>query len=213
MYCQECCILLHRLLPFHRILSWNGGHFEKTTLHAMGYVLHLGHKGKPCPNNSGKDEQEDEEMEGLDDIGVPPAENKHIADDIVKTVDVIDTAGVFRHTVRWCYCRGGLDRPTQLFQMGLFPASLQRPETAFTFNVLDYFHIDAMECSTSASNFVTKVRRLTNNAFPHTVRVSIIVLMIGTTYHVAISESPQRAFTCVSNVARSSEPKTFWLWA
>jgi hypothetical protein len=41
--------------------------------------------------------------------------------------------------------------------MGLFAASLQRPETAFTFNVLDYFHIDAMECHTAASNFVAKI--------------------------------------------------------
>ncbi|KAG2108609.1 uncharacterized protein F5147DRAFT_799314, partial [Suillus discolor] len=57
----------------------------------------------------------------------------------------------------------------QLLQAGLFPASTTRPRTAFTFEVLDHFLIDALECKTSAMSFFEKIRRLTNNAFPDTV--------------------------------------------
>ena len=44
---------------------------------------------------------------------------------------------------------------------------------AFTFEVLDHFHIDAMECKTAALNFYNKLRRLTNNVFPTTAPVSV----------------------------------------
>jgi hypothetical protein len=38
---------------------------------------------------------------------------------------------------------------------------------------LDYFEIDVLECKTSAMNFFNKLRRQTNNAFPHRVPVSL----------------------------------------
>ncbi|KAI6041972.1 hypothetical protein EDC04DRAFT_2601277 [Pisolithus marmoratus] len=48
----------------------------------------------------------------------------------------------------------------------LFPASISKPKTAFTFAVLDHFLIDALECKTSAMSFYQKLKRFTNNAFP-----------------------------------------------
>jgi hypothetical protein len=36
---------------------------------------------------------------------------------------------------------------------------------------LDSFEIDALECKTSAMSFFNKLRRQTNNAFPHRVPV------------------------------------------
>jgi hypothetical protein len=57
-------------------------------------------------------------------------------------------------------------------RLGLYPASIERPETAFTFSLLDYFQVDAVECKTSANNFYNKLRRLTNSLFPDTVPVS-----------------------------------------
>ncbi|KAI6008512.1 hypothetical protein EDC04DRAFT_2610915 [Pisolithus marmoratus] len=48
----------------------------------------------------------------------------------------------------------------------LFPASISKPKTAFTFTVLDHFLIDALECKTSAMSFYQKLKRFTNNAFP-----------------------------------------------
>jgi hypothetical protein len=76
------------------------------------------------------------------------------------TINVVHTTGVFRHKVCWCQC-------PQLFQIQLFPASHVQPETAFTFDVLGHFYINAIECKTSAASFSKKLCHLTNNAFPH----------------------------------------------
>jgi hypothetical protein len=59
----------------------------------------------------------------------------------------------------------------------LFPASYKKPQTAFTFEVLDHFHIEAMECKTSAGSFYAKLKRFTSNAFPDTIPVSDIFII------------------------------------
>jgi len=84
----------------------------------------------------------------------------------------VDVLGVFQHRLRWCQCQQAEPAYAQLLRLGLYPASIERPETAFTFSLLDYFHIDAVECKTSANNFFNKLRRLTNSLFPHDVPVS-----------------------------------------
>jgi hypothetical protein len=60
--------------------------------------------------------------------------------------------------------------------MGLYPASMSHPAMAFTFQMLEYFHTDTMECRTSTSNYFNKLRRLTNESFPDTVPVSTAIL-------------------------------------
>ncbi|KAG1892058.1 hypothetical protein F4604DRAFT_1875513 [Suillus subluteus] len=64
-------------------------------------------------------------------------------------------------------------REWMLLRAGLFPASSTRPKTVFTFEVLDHFLIDTLECKTSARSFFEKLTRLTNNAFPDTVPVNL----------------------------------------
>jgi hypothetical protein len=61
----------------------------------------------------------------------------------------------------------------QLLRAKLFPASFIHPETAFTFDVLDHFRIDALECKTAAMNFMSKIARISNEAFPATVPVGL----------------------------------------
>ncbi|KAI6015950.1 hypothetical protein EDC04DRAFT_2608628 [Pisolithus marmoratus] len=60
--------------------------------------------------------------------------------------------------------------PSLLDLVRLFPASISKPKTAFTFDVLDHFLIDALECKTSAMSFYQKLKRFTNNAFPERER-------------------------------------------
>ena len=88
---------------------------------------------------------------------------------------IVHTTGVFQHRIRWCTCIGCPGRHMQLFQMRLFSCSSRRPRTVFSFDVLDYFTIDAMECKTAAQSFYTKIRHVTNNAFPHMVPVRIFL--------------------------------------
>jgi hypothetical protein len=86
---------------------------------------------------------------------------------------VVTSSGVFRRRIRWCQCSGAADTHIQLLRLQLFSATIKRPSTAFTFDVLDHFHIDAMECKTAGLNFYNKLRRLTSNAFPATAPVSV----------------------------------------
>ncbi|KIK73637.1 hypothetical protein PAXRUDRAFT_177903, partial [Paxillus rubicundulus Ve08.2h10] len=60
----------------------------------------------------------------------------------------------------------------------LFPASISRPETAFTFNVLDHYRIDNLECKTTATSFFSKLLRLTPKGTPVPVR-GIFIHIIG----------------------------------
>jgi hypothetical protein len=172
----------HKLLPFHRIQKWNGKYFAKTTLHDQGYVLHLGHHGGMCPDTEDPWLDVEETLPGMDNVDLLQdgieEQTKNVLEDGL--VNIVHTTGVFKHKVRWCQCQSAPDKTVQLFELRLFPASHLKPETAFTFDVLEHFHIDAMECKTAAASFIKKLRRLTNNAFPHMVPVSFTVIHVYT---------------------------------
>ncbi|KAI6159316.1 hypothetical protein EDD17DRAFT_1486824 [Pisolithus thermaeus] len=84
---------------------------------------------------------------------------------------IVHTEGIFSHEVSVCKCPGSdpNDWHLDLLHQRLFPASISKPKTAFTFDVLDHFLIDALECKTSAMIFYQKLKRFTNNAFPERV--------------------------------------------
>ncbi|KAF8258334.1 hypothetical protein EI94DRAFT_1774220 [Lactarius quietus] len=63
---------------------------------------------------------------------------------------VVDRSGIHEIGVSWCHCSGA-------------------PEQAFTFCVLDDFHLDNLECKTTLNQFFSCLRRLTNDEFPNTV--------------------------------------------
>jgi hypothetical protein len=183
--CIHCCLETHKYHLFHRIQIWNGRYFQTSSLYAQGHVVFLGHEGRPCPQNHSAmfDHNKDVFVEGVDlsweeeqdlegsqnDEEVESLEN--LSEDLLV---LVHTTGIFRHRVRWCTCPGSPERHIQLLRMRLFSCSLKRPRTAFSFNVLDHFYADAMECKTSAQSFCSKLRRLTNNAFPHMVPVSTL---------------------------------------
>ncbi|KAI6096114.1 hypothetical protein EV401DRAFT_2062325 [Pisolithus croceorrhizus] len=84
---------------------------------------------------------------------------------------IVHTEGIFSHEVSVCKCPGSdpNDCHLDLLYQRLFPASISKPKTAFTFDVLDHFLIDALEYKTSAMSFYQKLKRFTNNAFPERV--------------------------------------------
>ena len=86
---------------------------------------------------------------------------------------IVASTGVFKRWIRWCHCAKSSDQYVQLLlRAKLFPASFKNPKTAFTFDVLDHFRLDALECNTAAMNFMSKIRRMTDEAFPSRVPVS-----------------------------------------
>jgi hypothetical protein len=61
-------------------------------------------------------------------------------------ITIIDRSGVHEIGVRWC-CPNAPESDMQLMAAGLFPATFQNPKTAFTFQVLEEFHLDNLECN------------------------------------------------------------------
>lgn len=148
--------------------------------------MHLGHDGNPCPTymNVAQEVRMDDFVEGMG-IGPAPLEKEETTDfedgwlnleDVPteRVVVIVHTTGVFQHHVRWCACASHAKEDIQLLRSRLFAASNLRPSTAFTFDVLDHFYVDAMECKTSGDSFFQKLRRLTNNAFPDVVPVMLL---------------------------------------
>ena len=151
--------------------------------------MHLGHGGQPCPAEepletddpsdcSNMEDETDWESDKRSEIGdegedhdllLDTWEFEPLDDDVIL---IVDLTGVRQCTVRWCCCHNAPMKHIQLLRDGLFSSSFKRPNTAFTFGLLDYFHIDSVECKTSATNFFSKLRRITNYNSPDSVPVS-----------------------------------------
>lgn len=147
--CLGCILERHQYLPCHRLEKWNGDCFTQTSLLGEGYILHLGHGGLACPCTT-----PDASAEGVQ---------------YSQTVTLVAVNGFFKHNVAWCHCLVEGKRVSaamQLFTERLFPATHTRPETAFTFDLLDYFWVDMMECKTANQSFIRKLGRITNPDFP-----------------------------------------------
>ncbi|KAI9435991.1 hypothetical protein H4582DRAFT_1817148, partial [Lactarius indigo] len=84
-------------------------------------------------------------------------------------ITVIDRSGIHEIGVSWCFCPEAPKHDMQLMMAGLFPATFRNPKTAFTFRVLEDFHLDNLECKTTPSQFFSRLRRLTNDEFPNSV--------------------------------------------
>jgi hypothetical protein len=92
---------------------------------------------------------------------------------------VVASTGIFERSVKWCTCPNAPEKHIQLLRSRLFPATFINPKTAFTFEVLDDFRLDALECNTSALNFMSKLTRRTNETFPGIVPVCTSCVLLG----------------------------------
>ncbi|KAI6002176.1 hypothetical protein F5J12DRAFT_783943 [Pisolithus orientalis] len=160
----------HKLRQFHPVQKWNGRFFEDFTLQLVGLVLHLGHAGAPCLAGEGSWEDAashvDEEWEDIKEsqqlAHLNPLDDRNY-------LTVVDTGSMHFCNVQYCNCPGSEDSHLQLTMAGLFPAMTKAPRTAFTFQVLDDFIRDNVECGTSAMNYYNKLQRVTSSMFPHLV--------------------------------------------
>ena len=112
-----------------------------------------------------------------------PGQNDKDSDPVIT---IVDRSGVHEIGVRWCCCLNAPEHDMQLMAAGLFPATFRNPKTAFTFRVLEEFHLDNLECKTTPSQFISRLRRLTSDEFPNTVPVG----------HVSISADSRLTCKC-----------------
>lgn len=178
LYCRECCLTVHALNPFHDIREYNkaglptrdevgssdDGFYKPITIKDLGYVLDIGHNGRPCPQNSNIKHW----------FATSAAYDQLLV--------VVDVSGVYDVPIRWCQCKGQTDKSLRyhlLLRMGLYPTSTTNPKTVFTFQCLDHFHMDIMECNTPASAFYSKLRRLTDDWDSDVVKVPLLPLTLS----------------------------------
>jgi len=147
LYCQSCIVQVHApSLPFHRIERWTGTHFTSTSLQALGYILHLGHNGKHCPN--------------VDHRKAHP-----------RPMTIVHTNGSHQMLVQFCHCFQAPSDTIQLSNAQLFPATMDHPQTAFSFAVLDHFHQLTLSSKISLFDYYDSLTKLAEPAFPQDVPV------------------------------------------
>ena len=152
MWCSSCAIKAHICHLFHRLQKWKGDFYDAISFQHLGFILNLGHDRSPCPLNS-------------------ISSSDFTSDQFT----VVNLAGISIHTIKWCKCNGDFieDRHLQLLWDRLFPSTITKPQSAFTFNILNEFLIEALECKMLASSFYQKLRRITNNTFPDVLPVCL----------------------------------------
>lgn len=153
-YCADCIISCHDELPLHRIevcqsvlrfflpmtfaQVWSDGFFQRTSLLELGHSFHISHRHTPCPS----------------------------PDSSFQKILVIDLNGAHYVNIQFCACK---DRPEwiehyrQLLRMGWYPASFDRPRTAFTFDLLDTYHKLALQGKLSVYDFYAAVMQKSDN--------------------------------------------------
>lgn len=141
LLCKDCILASHQCLSLHWFEEWNGAFFVRRDLSELGGVRCLGHSGERCKN--------------LEPTAKPTE------------LTVVHVNGVHTLHVHQCWCvgpTGHMPLSKQLLQTKLFPASFERPATAFTFEVLKVFHIYGQTSKGSAQGFWEILCRRTNNA-------------------------------------------------
>ena len=83
-------------------------------------------------------------------------------------VTIVNQSGVHPVWIRFCICHSNQDED-QLLAVGLYPAMYRHIKSAFTFQVLDDFCLENLECKMSAYHYFKKLRRVTSPFFPTAV--------------------------------------------
>jgi CxC2 like cysteine cluster associated with KDZ transposases len=187
MWCNECCVSAHANLPFHCIQTWNGHFFEKSDLLAQQLTLDLCHYPDDCPSDPLNVETPMMFEADISDKGDKCPKADYPSNSFTSTnasglrskLLIVSSTGIFHCFIQWCHCTKSLAQYTQLLLCAkLFLASFKNLKTAFTFEVLDHFHVNALECKTAAMNFMSKIQCITDEAFPSHVPVRYLTCPI-----------------------------------
>jgi len=157
---------------------WNGRFFERSDILAHDLTLNLFHYPDDCPsiplNTDSQILFEQEVSDEADEFAEHSESTPHSGSR--SKLIIISSTCIFQRSVKWCHCAKSTDTYVQLLlRAKLFPASFKNPKTAFTFEVLDHFLIDSLECKTAAMTFMSKIWCMTDEAFPS--RVPVCCLM------------------------------------
>lgn len=129
---------------------WNGTFFERSDLLEHKLTIDLCHYPDDCPSIPESqvtfDPDISDEADELLDDHIPDMHQSSGSSGSTtyfgsrSKIIIVSSTGIFKRTIRWCYCAKSADQYVQLLlHAKLFPASFKNPKTAFTFEVLDNF--------------------------------------------------------------------------
>lgn len=170
--CWACCGECHDQHPLHRIEVWTGSHWEPSWLWRLGVCGILGHRGRRCPQAPLKNKRSSPPLlppHNDTSYGASPEGRKLDGNSVLV---VIHTNGVHHLPFVKCSCMGAEELHIQLLKAGFYPATSTETRTVFTFELLDLYLAETLECHTATHSFYSKLRRLTNESFPSSVPVS-----------------------------------------
>ena len=141
-------VLVSHLFLCVKLQHWNDTFFKDTSLQELGQQVNLGHMGCPCPQ--------------------PLAE--------IRSFTVVNLSGVHSINLCYCGCQGAPECRIQLLCQGWFPVSMKLPETAFTFDFLNTFHLVNLHSKTALYNFWLAILHKTNNPSTRDTKVNIVIV-------------------------------------
>ena len=88
-----------------------------------------------------------------------------------KLMVVVHTNGIHYLPVCVCHCQNAAMEDIQLLQMRYYPSTYKQIQTVFTFQLLNDYLLENLECQTSTYNYFQKLRQMTNKAVPQSIPV------------------------------------------
>lgn len=76
---------------------------------------------------------------------------------------IVDCNGVHQVALDYCGCSSAAKVTIQLLRAQLYPATVQAPKTAATFNVLEFFQVLTFDSKASVFEFYRTLSRRTDN--------------------------------------------------
>ncbi|KIN95845.1 hypothetical protein M404DRAFT_164813, partial [Pisolithus tinctorius Marx 270] len=164
MFCRECYITKSHFI-------WETSQTNRTcwiywrdwALHILYRMPYYGEARKTPPSTSGLTSK------ALEPSSKQPSQPVSVSSSTQVPYITYSYTGVHFIPVHWCQCEAAESFRLQLLRAKLFPATFEKPSTAFTFAVLDDFVRDNLECGTSGMNYYSKLRQVTSGVFPHLV--------------------------------------------
>lgn len=178
--CEECFIDYHHYNPLHWAWVWDAKwrfftHCDISVLYQPKYAINMSSCKGLClgfgPSPSPFPHYLYANAMGEDYSHTPPCAKTNMV-----LFLIVDCNGVHSTRVRFCWCEGDPDHVKQLMRLGLFPATVDHPEMAFTFCVLKQFQIAHLQGKILCYDFIDSLSHLIDGAFPFDVIVCTIIL-------------------------------------
>jgi hypothetical protein len=127
---------------------------------------------------------------------------------------VVDTSGIHLIDLQFCGCYSsiGASHPrSQLLRVGWLPATIERPSTAFTFDILNSFHLLTLQGKTSAFHFYWSVSHKTDNIGISGQKVCRYIYFIIIAIAADLILGPLRSIPLrYADLASSEDAQTSW---